>query len=78
MFFPPGMTPEMITALCQQIQNKKQPTFEEYYQKRLKEEYAAFGNRRSLTSLKSMMVLSKLPEIVRLMARREYDQKYGH
>lgn len=65
MFFPPNLTPEQIALIV------KKETFEEYYQKRLREEYAAFAQKPSF-SLKTMMIMSKLPELVKERCRKEY------
>lgn len=66
MFFPPGFKLEML--------NRK-PTFDQYYKKRLSEEYAKFAKNPSV-SLSAMMVMAKLPEYVKAVARKEYDKKY--
>ena len=69
MFFPPNLTPEQIALIVKNQKSKE--TFEEYYQKRLSEEYTAFAQKPSF-SLKTMMVMSKLPELVKERCRKEY------
>ena len=74
MFFA-GIPPETlkkITELRRQQQKKPKPTFEEYYHKRLMEEYGDYIKNPRL-SFKHMMVMSHLYKTMRDTAQKEYD-----
>ena len=66
MFFPPGFNPEMLT---------KKPTFDEYYKKRLSEEYAKFSKNPSV-SFSAMMVMAKLPEYIKTVGSSVKRSEY--
>jgi hypothetical protein len=63
MFFPPGFKPEMMIT---------KPTFEQYYKKRLSEEYAKLAKCVWAPS----SYTAELTEYVKAVARKEYDKKY--
>ena len=66
MFFPPGLTNEQIKLLF-----PKKETFEEYYNRQLTEEYRAFSKNPRF-SIKTMLVMAKLPEYIIAKCEKEY------
>ena len=74
MFFA-GIPPETlkkITEIRRQQQKKPKPTFEEYYRKRMMEEYGDYI-KNPRVSFKYMMVMSQLYKTMRVKAQKEYD-----
>ena len=74
MFFA-GIPPETlkkITELRKQQQKKPKPTFEEYYHKRMMEEYGDYIKHLRF-SFKHMMIMSQLYKTMRVKAQNEYD-----
>ena len=68
------LTPEMMNLINQQ-RNKNIPTFEEYFNKKYLEECRVFFENPRF-SIKSMMIINHMREVIRNRCIKEYKQKY--
>ena len=73
MFFA-GIPPDALKKIIElrKQQKKPKPTFEEYYRKRMMEEYGDYI-KNPRVSFKHMMVMSQLYKTMRVKAQKEYD-----
>ena len=75
MFFS-AIPPETLKKIAELRKKINKPSFEDYYRKRMMEEYGDY-KKNPRVSFKHMMVLSHLYKTMRIKAQKEYDTMYN-